>query len=45
MSLSMNIIIMLVNGHIFSQSRKSDNIAFNNIAKYLQNSYSTNVGK
>lgn len=31
---------MLVNGHIFSQSRKSVNIAFNNIIKYLQNSYS-----
>lgn len=38
--LAINLIIMLVKRHIFSQSRKSANIAFENIVKYLQNYYS-----
>lgn len=37
--LAINLIIMLVKRHIFSQSRKSANIAFENIVKYLQNYY------
>lgn len=31
---------MLVKRHIFSQSRKTANITFENIVKYLQNYYS-----
>lgn len=39
--IAINLIIMLVNGHIFSQSIKGVNIAFDNIVKYLPNFYSS----
>lgn len=44
----MNLIIMLVKRHNFSQSRKSAFIAFHDILKYLHNYYSNlekKVGK
>lgn len=39
--IAINLIIMLVMGHIFSQSIKGVNIAFDNIVKYLPNFYSS----